>query len=334
MLRIDRLDPSSERDLSDAAAIETAYWREVLGEDEPPFPPEEVLHGLLHATRDDVAGTGLLARDGSRAIGLAIVDIRSGHGNEHMAWSPDLYVLPQERRRGAGRALLGETGAVARAANRTLLIGGCPEGHAAGEAFAAAVGAAPGNAETQSRLRLATLDRPLMHGWIEAARERAAGYSLIGFDDRCPDELIDQFVRMQAVMNTAPRPESLEEFVFTPSQRRQVEAEREQAGGHQWVLCARHDGTGELVGYTEVSFGPHRPWLVEQGDTAVDRSHRNRGLGRWLKAVNALRLVDERPEAAVLQTWNDGTNAPMLSINVEMGFAPVAVWRDAELTLP
>ena len=332
-LRVDRIEPTSDRDLADAAGLETVYWREVLGDGEPEFPPGEFRDVLLHVHRDDIDATGLIARDGDHPVGFAVVDIRSGMGNDHMAWVPDLYVAPTDRRQGAGRALLDEVCAIARAAGRTLVIGGYPDGHEGGIAFTTAVGAEHGHREAQSRLRLDDLDRALMERWVDAAQERATGYSLLAFDDVCPDDLLDAFVRLQHVMNTAPRPDALDEFVFTAQRRRAAEAERAAVGAHQWVLCVRHDDTGDLAGYTEISFGPHRPWLGEQGDTAVDPVHRNKGLGRWLKAVNALRVLAERPDVAVLETWNDGTNAPMLGINTEMGFRRVAVWRDGELTL-
>jgi GNAT superfamily N-acetyltransferase len=335
-VRVDHLDPSSEADLRDGARIQTAYWREVLGPDEPEFPPEELRDTMLRVHRDDIDATGLLARDPDRddeVVGMALVDIRHGHGNEHMAWLPDLYVLPAERRRKIGTALLHEVIALSEKAGRTLVIGGHPEGHEAGLAFAAAAGAVAGNAERQNRLATADIDRAAMQGWVDRAAERASGYSLVAFDNRCPDELLDDLVRMKAVMNTAPRPESLDEYVFTAEQRRAADAEHEAAGDTQWWVCARHDASGALVAYTEIVFAPHRPWLAQQGDTAVDPAHRNKGLGRWLKATTALRLLDERPEVRVIETWNDGTNAPMLGINTAMGFRSVATWRDQELTL-
>ena len=60
----------------------------------------------------------------------------------------------------------------------------------------------------------------------------------------------------------------------------------------------------------------------------MDREHRNLGLGRWLKAANALRLLDERPEVTTIETWNAGVNAAMLAINHAMGFQPVAEWQE------
>jgi hypothetical protein len=39
-----------------------------------------------------------------------------------------------------------------------------------------------------------------------------------------------------------------------------------------------------------------------------------------VKAVNALRLLDERPDVAFVMTENAGSNDAMLSINHAMGF--------------
>lgn len=46
-------------------------------------------------------------------------------------------------------------------------------------------------------------------------------------------------------------------------------------------------------------------------------------LGRWLKAVNALRLLDERTAVEFIHTRNAGSNGAMLGINVAMGFRPL-----------
>ena len=329
-VRIDVVDPASERDLADAAAVETAFRLEVLGPDEPPCEPLAIRFDLLKAHRPEIATTGLLARDGDRPLGLATTDIRTGYGNEHLVWVEDVYVVPDARRRGTGSRLLAGAADVGRAAGRTLLMTSHADGHAAGAAFAAHVGARAGNREQQNRLVLAELDRARMEEWAAAA---PAGYSLVRFDDVCPDDLLDAYVQLADVMNDAPRPESLEPWRFSAERRREAEAAHQRAGQSQWEVLARHDATGDLVGYTEVSLSPWTPWLVEQGDTAVAPAHRGHRIGRWLKATNALRILDELPDARIVETWNDGTNAPMLDINTAMGFRPVATWVDAELDL-
>ncbi|MGB7860052.1 MAG: GNAT family N-acetyltransferase, partial [Acidimicrobiia bacterium] len=51
--------------------------------------------------------------------------------------------------------------------------------------------------------------------------------------------------------------------------------------------------------------------------------HRNKGLGRLLKASMAKRFVGEFPDVEWIDTGNAGSNEPMLNINIAMGFKPV-----------
>jgi GNAT superfamily N-acetyltransferase len=87
------------------------------------------------------------------------------------------------------------------------------------------------------------------------------------------------------------------------------------------------------VGYTALFLQKHRPWQAHQGDTAVDPAHREKGLGRWLKAVNLRRLLDERPAVQVVDTGNASSNEPMLNLNVALGFRPLAEVEGLQLKL-
>jgi GNAT superfamily N-acetyltransferase len=210
-------------------------------------------------------------------------------------------------------------------------MSGHEERSAGGAAFAAAVGGrVEGQRERQNRVATAALDRPMLERWAASSPD---GYRLVRIDDVVPDELLDVYVAMEAAMDDAPRSDSLAAFRHTPERRRASEAGHRAAGLHQWIVCAEHVASGQLAGYTEVLLRPYKPWFVEQGDTGVLAAHRGHGLGRWLKATNALRILDERPDAQVIETWNDGSNRWMLAINDEMGFRPVATWVEVELDL-
>ena len=129
-------------------------------------------------------------------------------------------------------------------------------------------------------------------------------------------------------MNTAPRTAGDEEVLPTPAEVRADHQALFRRMGWVWTACVRQNATGKLVGYTQLVASRARPWLGQQWDTGVDPAHRNLGLGRWLKAANALRLMDERPEVTTIETWNAGVNAAMLAINEAMGFQPVAEWQE------
>ncbi|MBI3975568.1 MAG: hypothetical protein HY334_04170 [Armatimonadetes bacterium] len=70
---------------------------------------------------------------------------------------------------------------------------------------------------------------------------------------------------------------------------------------------------------------------MHQGITGTRRAYRNRGLALALK----LRTVAFARARGVreIRTWNDTLNAPMLHINVKMGFVRQPAWISFEQRL-
>jgi GNAT superfamily N-acetyltransferase len=211
---------------------------------------------------------------------------------------------------------------VARVNDRTLLDASTSAPVPAGPAFLESLGGRQAFTGRRNALDIDTLDVDLLHRWVNQAKERADEYRLDALDAPCPPDRVDAFVAAMAIMNTAPREDlDVEDEVFTVELLRQREAANAFRGAEQWVIAAIHEPTGDIAGYTELVL-PTVTWPTRgfQGDTGVDPNHRNRGLGRWLKASMLLRLIDERPAVRRVVTFNAGSNAPMLSINHALGF--------------
>ncbi|HEU0130028.1 MAG TPA: hypothetical protein VFQ85_03435 [Mycobacteriales bacterium] len=134
-------------------------------------------------------------------------------------------------------------------------------------------------------------------------------------------------------MNTAPRDDLTEEdWVYTPERVRDFEDAVAARGHTMLTVVAREVATGELAAFNQVVVHPEWPDVVENEDTAVAVPHRGRGLGRWVKALNVLRVLDETP-ARVISTWNAASNGHMLRVNRELGFACQHVWESWEVSL-
>ncbi len=328
MVTIEWLAPDDERAFDDVASLLTDCDREVIP-DEPDLPAAEVLADITFVPTHRRVSLAV-ARDDGHTVGAAQVALEDVAGSRELAEVEVFAVRADRRRQGVGRSLLE---AVRERADRRRVRGYAPVGHAGGMGFAAAVGATPGIVDRQNRLQVADLDRAMLESWGKRASERAHGYSLVSFDGPCPDELLEGFARLTHVMNTAPRNPGDEDVLPTAEEVLSGQEARQPRMSWEWTVCARHDATGDLVGYTALMATRARPWLGVQWDTGVVPAHRNLGLGRWLKAANALRLLDERPEVITLETWNAGVNAAMLSINDAMGFRPVAEWQEWTLEI-
>jgi GNAT superfamily N-acetyltransferase len=307
------------------------YWQEVIP-GEPDRPGAELAAAFRDVPEHRTVSVAV-ALEAGEMVGVAELIFEGIEGRQHDGWVKYLVVRPDHRRRGIGRALLDAIVDRSRVADQHRLTHVLATSHAAGRAFAASAGATATLINVQNRLTVAALDRHMLDDWVVRATERAAGHSIVGFDGVCPEEWLAAFARVTTVMNDAPHSESTPDFEITPQQVRENMDAFARQGNVMWTVCARDDTTGDLVGFTELAFGPYRPWLANQGDTAVHPDHRDRGLGRWLKAINAHRMLAERPEVTHVDTWNAGVNAAMLSINHAMGFRPVAEWQEWELVV-
>jgi GNAT superfamily N-acetyltransferase len=182
--------------------------------------------------------------------------------------------------------------------------------------------------EKVSRLIFDEIDWTLMESWMARATERASDYELLFLPSPIDEANLQAYCDMMFVMNSAPQEDYVEDEdeVMTPEIWRDIEA---KIGVHAereiLTYVARHRPTGKFAGFTTVAHKRLQPDLVEQWDTGVDPDHRNKGIGRWVKAAMAFKLRELYPTIRRIDTENAGSNAPMLGINIEMGFRPILI---------
>jgi len=324
-VRIEAFDPrTAPADLLSGAHDVVAQVEADDTPDESPTTLAEFVAECRHAPALVDRPHWLATSDG-RPLGVASIELADVPDNRTFA-TIDVSVVPAARRAGVGNALLRAVLDRARSEGRDLTTAYALAGGPGGQ-FLEAHGFTRRQVERRSRLRTAAIDRTLLDGWIERAAERAGDYSLVGWVGACPEGHVEDFARVSMVMNTAPLDDvEFEDMAITPERIRTIHSTYADRGSEPWVLCARHERTGELAGYTDLRYSFHRTTHAHQDDTGVDPAHRGRGLGRWLKAANLLRLLDAHPEVERVSTWNAEGNTAMLSINVAMGFRPWQEW--------
>ena len=190
------------------------------------------------------------------------------------------------------------------------------------------LGLAPAYESKRSRLSIPELDTDLMDSWIARASERAADYELQYYQSPLPEEMLEPFCNLFLVMNTAPKEDlEAEDEDMTPEHWREIESNAIDSKCQIHTLIAVHRPSGDLAGFTQIKTQDLQPDLGWQEDTGVDPGHRDKGLGRWLKAAMIERITGTYPELRRVDTFNAGSNEPMLNINVAMGFKPIHISR-------
>ena len=283
-----------------------------------------------------------LARLNGKAVGTCAVELPLRE-NTHTA-GIDVLVGSAYRRQGLGRTLLLHAESIARARGRTSLYGyhevplasadssallpaksgagGLPVAEPA-VAFAAACGYELEQVERSSRLELPVA--PELLDRLETEAAAAAGdYSITGWDDACPEDLVDAYALLKARMSTDVPIAGMdwEGEDWDAGRVRDEERTTARSGVQSAVTAALHSATGELVAYTVLNWRPGVPASIAQQDTLVTAHHRGHRLGLLIKVANLRRAQGRWPSAHSVLTWNASENQHMLAINIALGFRP------------
>jgi RimJ/RimL family protein N-acetyltransferase/GNAT superfamily N-acetyltransferase len=242
----------------------------------------------------------------------------------------DAKVAPAHRRRGLGTKLLRHAADTARGDDRTLLYSYVRVG-SAGEGFAEAMGGRPGLVHVRRVLDLDSIPAGRLAGLRSRAEQAAAGYSLLSWPGATPEEYVDQAAAVRNALADAPRQPGKEVRRVDREWIRAGEARSDKQGVHRYSVAARHDGTGELVGLTQVSTDPRVPDWGYQLITAVARPHRGHRLGLLIKVAMLDLLAGAEPGLRHILTGNAQRNEHMIAINSELGFRILDQWRVWEL---
>ena len=309
-----------------------AAWFAVLEAAERHDRPDEP-GSLLHEEQQisvegtssgtDARRTCLVAEVQGSVVGVARATLPQ-RDNLHLV-EVDLAVAPWARRRGAGRALVEAVERLAREQGRTTVVGSAdePPGHEGRSAGRLALGAL-GYAVVQSEVRR-DLDLPLDP--VRAARlERtcrpyAAGYALRTWQDRVPDDLVDDRAELSRQMSTDVPKDHLDwrEEVWDAARVRRDEALSLSMDRTFVGAGAVHLDSGRMVAFTDMGVPRSAPERAYQWDTLVSQAHRGHRLGTLVKLAALQELSARSPRTRVISTWNAQENAPMIAVNEALG---------------
>ncbi|MCL2736612.1 MAG: GNAT family N-acetyltransferase [Propionibacteriaceae bacterium] len=283
----------------------------------------------------------ILAMEGEDPIGAAMIDLPVRADRDKALFS--VGVRPDARRAGVASALMNQCEAIARQAGRRLAV--VEAGYGAIEDHAPYLHACAGSQAPEQAgyvgflhhrgyvlahaARRSTLRLPLPTGLEDRLMAESVpfthGYRLHTWINEIPSDWVEPYARLrEAFSRDAPMGDvAWEEEVWDRARvERRVEDLTSQ-GKHFAMTAVEHLETGDLVGYTELRWEVAEPceWS-DQWITIVLGPHRGHRLGMWMKLVNLEAMTARRPEISRVHTDNAQENAPMLDINIAMGFRP------------
>jgi GNAT superfamily N-acetyltransferase len=319
----------------DEAALRASYdLRRLVEEHDLPGDPEVGWSRHVGQLRHPWPGTEIqafLARQDGELVGWFALTLPLTENRD--AAYLELQVHPAHRRRGVGRALLAEARVRVLELGRSRVIAGATGPGA--EAFAAGRGARVVLADTQRRLDLTTLDADRLDALWAEATSHSTGYSLLQWVGATPEEHLDAVAALESRMTTDSPMDDLqwEQEVFDADRYRGRDAVMDARRNRAYTSAAQHDATGVVVGTTTLVVAGGVDDSAGQFQTIVEPAHRGHRLGLLLKVANLRFLQQHEPAVTKVDTWNADSNAPMLKVNVAMGFQPVRQWGEWELVL-
>jgi GNAT superfamily N-acetyltransferase len=284
--------------------------------------------GLSYPPPDEDEAHFVAVEDGQV---LALLGIgMPNRGNLHFGWAW-INVHPDHRRKGIGSALVDHYIAYARERGRTELTldthmsweGGF-ERSKAGQLFNEKHGFKLALTWINRRCAVDALDADTEQALLEKAQAAAGDeYEIISWIGRTPEELVETMARIDStILAEVPLGDLELEPETVDAELKNAKADRSEAMGMKMVqTVARYRGSGEVVANTCVFIHDDGEFPdAYQGITIVDKDHRGHRLGLLLKIVN-LRLVRENfPHIRAIWTDNADVNAPMIDINVTLGY--------------
>ena len=319
----------------DEAALREWYdlRRAVEAVDLPGDPPIgwALLIGMLRHPWPGTENLAFLARRDGVLVGCLGLSLRQTENVDTA--TVEVQVAPAYRRQGIGRAIVAEAKRRAADLGRTRLLSELT-GPAA-EAFATEHGARMVLADTQRRLDLTTVDNPRLDDLLADAVAHSAGYSLLQWTGPTPEEHLPAAAALESRMTTDAPMDDLqwEQEFFDVDRMRARDAVMTARRNRAYTTAVRHDASGVVVGTTMLTVAHGVDGFAGQWQTIVEPEHRGHRLGMLLKIANLRYLQQHEPAVTFVDTWNADSNAPMLRVNVEMGFVPVRQWAEWELVL-
>ncbi|MBX6751474.1 MAG: GNAT family N-acetyltransferase [Micromonosporaceae bacterium] len=322
-MRLREWDPAA------APAEEIAAWLELYNavgaHDLPNDPPwvNDHLREYLVETMPGERRTCWVAQEADgRMLGFAGLLVLSDLG------VLELYVRPDARGNGVGRALLAAVADRASVEHFSSLgveaVGGTPAA-----AFYERYGFTHVYTEMRSILPLSHVDWKHVE---EMAAGLVSGYVVQVHVGSLPEALLPAYAEAKQVRRADPVGDmDVRPIAYDADRLRASLHCLNVRGLRPYIVVAIHERTGVVAGLTELVVPAQHPTRADQYDTIIVPAHNSYGLARAIKARMLLELRDRQPQLREVQTWHATDRVQLQQVNKELGFQADREWREYEV---
>ncbi|MBS1696804.1 MAG: GNAT family N-acetyltransferase [Actinobacteria bacterium] len=277
---------------------------------------------------------------GTRTVGVAVLNVR--HDGDGTTATSAISILSEAQGRGIATAAAAHLEQLARVARVHTLQGWTAHLRSEDPRLAAPTGfgSVPHDHTARFLLRqgwtLEQVDRVSEYRWgpdapkelrqrRESSQAAAQGYGVVQWLLPTPEEHLSGYACMKSRMSTDVPDADLgsPEEEWDAARVRDHDARWLAMGHTVQVTAAQHIATGELCAFNELTLQGPEESITHQNDTLVLAEHRGHRLGMLVKTAGLLTWRERHPRSAAVITYNAEENRPMLSINEEIGFAPI-----------
>lgn len=333
----DTVDHPAIADLEAVVTISTEERRIMRGDN----ATRPMIDATLASWRDrrDQLSMGWLAEVDGRCAGIAGAALPQADDARTVSF--DVIVREPYRRRGIATRLFREVEAAAIDAGRTVLRVGTMHLPQAGDRVSAATGfgSVPLDAASsfarnngfrlEQVYRESSLDiddhlELIVRRHGDARPSVRGRYDHVWWEIPTPPGELDDYAALiaQSELDVPLGGTVLDNGPWDAARLLRNETADLEAGRRRLVGAIRDRVSGQLVAVNDLVVEPSNHAVAHQDLTMVQREHRGRRLGWWVKCATYLSLHEQMPGVRRIVTSNAEENTPMLRINDALGFTP------------